>query len=422
LARHIRCSGSQCAESVQLQVRFFQLLAATIATNMVYRGGRVFQKYNYCRMFLLTRPSCILCSLPCIITTLVLLLWELAGYSLFRAIRREFWSIRITPQVASSREVRVGQSTGEGVHAGESISPLALNQTSLLDPASRAVVFYHILQDNGNLVRRIWREQMKTIRTLGSNVSNVFYTTVGGEADRSYGCQFCHMARHWQHGSENYTLQLLYDHCSTRPSETVAYIHTTGSLHPSAENDAMRRFATLGALSEPCLNLPPSCNICATRFSAAPHHHVPGNMWVARCSYIRRLIPPLVFAVAVDQVEKSFSEIDLASCSPFCRRESGRGLDWKIGSGRYAAEHWVASHPAARPCDVYAGAYVTGYDLIPRGKWTPKLSSAPRLPLSFHTGGNITSGIWSLRLMVWNKLYNSSPEGDHWANMYNGFG
>eukprot|EP01083_Nonionella_stella_P112798 332209_1 len=52
------------------------------------------------------------------------------------------------------------------------------------------------------------------------------------------------------------------------------------------------------------------------------------------------------------------------------------------GLGRYAAEHWVHSHPSVNPCDLSTSEYVWRYDGLPKKKDLEKmtllLKPAPR--------------------------------------------
>ena len=52
-----------------------------------------------------------------------------------------------------------------------------------------------------------------------------------------------------------------------------------------------------------------------------------------------------------------------------------------VGADRYAAEHWVHSHPSVRPCDLSTSDYTWNYAGIPTGDFEKKLESAPRFEL-----------------------------------------
>jgi hypothetical protein len=140
-----------------------------------------------------------------------------------------------------------------------------------------------------------------------------------------------HVAHH-NSGSEQLTLSAVWDFCRNNTSSKVVYLHSKALFHPKPQNDIVRKYLTRGALSDECLNLPDTCNVCSTRMSPLPHPHVSGNLWLARCSYISQLIDPLKF----DEIMKGVYERKETSC---------------LGVGCYAFEHWVRSHPTNMPCD-----------------------------------------------------------------------
>ncbi|CAJ1959261.1 unnamed protein product [Cylindrotheca closterium] len=85
-------------------------------------------------------------------------------------------------------------------------------------------------------------------------------------------------------------------------------------------------------------------------------------MWVARCSYIKKLL----------------------GLDPFLQKMGTRDSAY-YGSGRFAAEHWILSHPSVRPCDLYANSsYLYGYKRIPSMEELTtnlKLAMTPRFSL-----------------------------------------
>lgn len=208
-----------------------------------------------------------------------------------------------------------------------------------------------------------------------------------------------------QEGSEMITLHSLWEYCSINNDAKVVYMHSKGSYHPSLDNSNLRAFLTVGALSRDCLDLPDTCNVCASRVSPVPHPHIPGNMWLARCEYIRKLIDPNLFTQKMEKVTKRFEPI-----GPFC-----------IGQGRYAAEHWVLSHPSARPCDLCTDSNFTWhYYNIPQKDFERKLAPAPRYKLNeYHKGGCLDSGASALeRMEEYIQLYNETPRADWWGTAY----
>ncbi len=49
------------------------------------------------------------------------------------------------------------------------------------------------------------------------------------------------------------------------------------------------------------------CDICGMRFSPTPHAHLPGNMFLARCGYILKLLPPEGFRRKMDALYRSLN-------------------------------------------------------------------------------------------------------------------
>lgn len=213
-------------------------------------------------------------------------------------------------------------------------------------------------------------------------------------------------------GDEVGTLRLLWEHCVAHPDGAAVYLHSKGSFHPSSENDDLRRFLTRGALSEACAAAVTdggggegtTCDVCASRFSPVPHPHAPGNMWIARCDHVRRLRDPSHFALDMEMVPS-------------------HGTDSCAGRKRFAAEHWVHSHPRTRPCDLYMGeGYTSGYDGIPRGgggEWAMDVRPAPRFDRSVFVLSKKCrkqhAGELEDRLMEYEALYGEEPSDEWWG-------
>ena len=224
------------------------------------------------------------------------------------------------------------------------------------------------------------------------------------------------LLQHLDEGSELVTLTSLWRHCLGNQDDIVVYLHSKGSFHPSAENDQLRRFITRGALSPECASLPSTCDVCASRMSPVPHPHTSGNMFLARCSYVSRLMAPDPFRIAMTRIARSqgVREGELP-----CR-----------GMGRFAAEHWVYSHPDVRPCDLYPDpAYVWRYFPVPSGDFERALSAAPRFNLTTYIirGAYCSRGHWGQRiehrLDEYLAVYNMTPTPSWWGwKLYAGFG
>ncbi|GKY98672.1 hypothetical protein MPSEU_000823500 [Mayamaea pseudoterrestris] len=187
-------------------------------------------------------------------------------------------------------------------------------------------------------------------------------------------------------------------------------MHAKGSFHPNPENEQLRRFLTAGALSEECLHLPDACNVCSSRMSPLPHPHTPGNMWLARCQYIRQLIDPLLFQARMDNFA---GKVKIA----------GRPARYACyGLGRFAAEHWVHSHPTCKPCDLSDDSkYGYNYDGIPSANFSKHLSMAPRFNQSVYENKvgckfpPFTGSLAKDRIAEYEALYNETPLNDWWG-------
>jgi hypothetical protein len=301
---------------------------------------------------------------------------------------------------------------------------LSVEQVSRRISRAPLTVFYHVYQSDGaegeSVSASIVKEQMSVIKSSaafgdGLKLNYVFIGPSGSSIPALLDCPTCHQLEYKNAGDEVITLQHVFDHCTQNPSERVLYMHTKGSFHRWPQNEALRRFLTKGVWSDECQHMPRACSACASRFSPLPHHHYPGNMWVARCEYISRLIAPSKFQAAMERVSL------LAGAAPPL---TANDRPWELGLGRFALEHWLPSHPSHAPCEVYSGTdFLWAYAFIPTTSWTPKLHVLPRpdMPLSRYCKGhpvgtdvavdqNLTK-VKAWRLFEWQGLYpEASPQ------------
>jgi hypothetical protein len=202
------------------------------------------------------------------------------------------------------------------------------------------------------------------------------------------------LLQYHEQGDEVETLHSLWEYCSIQPESKVVYLHSKGSFTPSSDNDILRRFLTAGALSQECLDLPQSCNVCSSRMSPLPHPHTPGNMW---------LIDPKLFDVTI----KTAAGTSFKMNSP-CH-----------GHGRFSAEHWVHSHPLNMPCDLYSDpVYVWNYKHLPAPDFSKELAAAPRFPFDSYKIANkcLNIGVsMNERISEYAQLYNASPPSSWWG-------
>lgn len=269
-------------------------------------------------------------------------------------------------------------------------------------------VFYNIYTAKAgdiSTVKQIVEEQLRDLRPH----HEVHVRSIGEQFEIPNTTRI----RHDQTGNEIETLELLWKHCHKHPASRVVYIHSKGSFHSRPENTRLRRFLTRGALSDACSFLPEECNVCSSRMSPFPHPHTPGNMWLARCSYVKNLLNPLIFEVAMEETEYLG---DVNKAAPWC-----------LGRGRFAAEHWIHSHPSVQPCDVAGDeiAYFWGYNGVPDHEFPFNLSTAPRFPLHAYasiggcnllTGDSNMSAYSTIRRIEYEWLYGENSLEKWWDN------
>ncbi|KAL3780466.1 hypothetical protein ACHAWO_011789 [Cyclotella atomus] len=270
-----------------------------------------------------------------------------------------FWFMFCCLLLSVTQIIVVNLSRSDQFWIPSSPSESASSSTASAPTAARPItVFYNVYADPDRIdnARDIVSEQMQHIMPE----HRVFVRSIGAQ----FPIENATRIQHDQEGSEFETLGILWNYCHDSPhaeNDTVVYIHNKGSFHPSKVNTMFRRFITPGALSRECSEMPPECNICSFRFSPLPHPHSPGNMWAARCNYIKLLLDPNKFEWEMER---------------FYNISKMKEYSAAIGTGRYAAEHWVHSHPAVSPCDLSTGHYAWGYKGIATAEY--KLEQAPR--------------------------------------------
>jgi hypothetical protein len=215
------------------------------------------------------------------------------------------------------------------------------------------------------------------------------------------------LLHHHESANEEVTLLSLWRYCQNNTHSKVVYLHAKGSFHPSRQNERLRQFLTAGALSDECASLPQSCNVCSSRFSPFPHPHTPGNMWLAQCDYVSKLINPM-------KIEDRMLEVPNIINRPKNLHDSVFGI------GRFASEHYIHSHWRVQPCDLYPQkTYIHGYNGIPANpeEFHFELEMAPRFTFQtykkFDYKGNITN--LAHRLDEYQILYNETPDHSFWG-------
>ena len=239
--------------------------------------------------------------------------------------------------------------------------------------------FYNIFRKNETVFNRIVSEQIQTLEASGllsaSQSIEVVFFGEGAETFKinSSSPKYIRSPMTNTTGGETTTLHRLHSHCLRNPSDRVFYIHSKGTFNPRDAQEILRRNNikaivdcwTMGGLEH--------SDVCGLRVSPLPHPHFSGNMWWARCQHVARLPDPLGFEAQMRRFLSGPSQRGLASCHP----------SW-LGADRWAAEHWILSHPAAVAADVLpaqtAGGVFTWWEggLASPSQWQAELHVFPR--------------------------------------------
>jgi len=314
--------------------------------------------------------------------------------------------------------------------------------------ATNRAVFYNVYvtqEFEQRTFRLIINNQARGVEGSPFGTSPLYYNMIGFNSTRVV-CRSgmtCTKLRYIPEGNEVDTLQDMYDYCMDRPHHVVAYIHDKGSFNFSPSNSRVRRLATKAALSSACYNISEgnntnndndiTCDVCSLNFNIKHHPHTSGNMFAAKCSYIKTLIPPKQFEIKRLQMIQGMlmntSLLQQFSCLRECIFETLTEpdnttmektaaqpeiwIDKMLSLGRYAYESWVYSSPMVEPCDVLSesiGKFDTGGEA-----WQPELTKARFAPVSN------TFGIGKLdflqgygKLFEYHTLYGTAPGQDSW--------
>ena len=256
--------------------------------------------------------------------------------------------------------------------------------------AAALVVYYNVFSKNVATAVEIVYEQLTELRAapIWNEVEEIRYSTIGKGKMRNHVARICREVnatcrRLGSHktGHEERTLTPLHAFCTKNLDVSVAYLHDKGSFRNvfnrsvRGRQKRLRQALLRGLGSVGCLaaiTKGDACDVCSTHFTALPHQHTRGNMWLARCSYVKRLIAPPAFQRGMDAYWGALG---------FDKGGTLMGTPW-VGTGRYAMEHWVHSHPLVRPCDVSEKPLETLGDMIQlaSGGWDSSVATAaPRV-------------------------------------------
>lgn len=230
----------------------------------------------------------------------------------------------------------------------------------------------------------------------------------------------CQQLGYYPKAYEDVTLEAMRQHCSmSSPSnarndngELVLYFHSKGSFHdrPHQQNwrsnmmhaithpDCKAALLDKGDSNSNSNNTKNSqCNVCGLVFMPI-FPHFPGNFFATTCRYIRHLMAPKEFARIMGRIGT-----DQRRTVGFSNRlYPGRCAT--LALGRYANEHWIASHPDLFPCDIGGAVQRVRH-------WGEQPSS-----MSWNKTQNVTSATSSSNWAMAPRLPLLGPE---WTGMEN---
>ena len=133
-------------------------------------------------------------------------------------------------------------------------------------------------------------------------------------------------------------------------------------------------------------------------------------MWLASCRYVAKLLPPPQFQKGMDTYWGALG---------FDKGGRLMGTPW-VGTGRFAMEHWVHSHPSVRPCDVSEKPLELLDDMIQLssgGFNSSVATAAPRIVAAHPGAGEALNEQHGLRNARANKRNFTTIMGE-WRTLY----
>jgi hypothetical protein len=239
----------------------------------------------------------------------------------------------------------------------------------------------------------------------------------------------CRPMHQFDRNYEGETLRQLHRFCQQYPTHRVSYMHTQGpmQLRNQAGNAELIRHMSMAVTNELCLQ-PESetCNVCGLIFYTLWTFFFPGNMFVASCEYVNRLLPPAEFE---DQMKAFVGKLLLqrvrsqVTTNLFPDRMDYFGLD------RYGIDHWIGSHPSLKPCDLSNSwhgleywredrpASVFNWSMAPRQNGAPfdLWRSTERQVLDSESLRRREYFFLAGQLSKWYMLYNEAPSPFSWT-------
>jgi hypothetical protein len=150
-------------------------------------------------------------------------------------------------------------------------------------------------------------------------------------------------------------------------------------------------------------------------------------MFTAKCSYIKKLLPPEEFE---RRMEDAIGLTLLARLRTNVKSTLFDDRPDRFGLDRYSVDHWVGSHPSIRPCDLSSDHDWEHWLTADRNDADFRWSMAPRPPLSSPFDMNFAVTNQTLarendrirevfflagHLIQWYTLYHEAPGTESWV-------
>ena len=246
------------------------------------------------------------------------------------------------------------------------------------------IIFYNLFIPHGDKATNainVIKDQMSQVSTALYRLENspdvnsfrgiVFYNLIGnGDAFPSdtmsdlchqlHPRLDCQLLQHYENATESVTLSSIYEFCHsdlvTDANQTrVVYLHSKGSYHDHAKQTPWRRALTNSSLHPDCLSPPDDrCDVCGAHYYTMFASMFPGNMWTAKCAYIRQLLPPIDGGEYQMRRQEAIKQFFLLRADGVVHNTFGWHQDVFYGLDRYQWEHWVGGHPSLIPCEMHS--------------------------------------------------------------------
>jgi hypothetical protein len=176
----------------------------------------------------------------------------------------------------------------------------------------------------------------------------------------------CLLHQYYPKAFEEVTIQDLYQYCQDHPQDLVYYLHNKGSYTLSnRKNNERWRIQLTDFLFRHgrtyLLDRHAECNTVGSSWEPFNYWHFPGNFWMAKCSYVRHLLPPKDYEIAHSRMIMGLllGDNQTPQSPQYCLASYVRLLFEKhrgwtnllLGLQRFIYEKWICSHPHVVPCD-----------------------------------------------------------------------